>query len=386
MPPSIRDDFRRLSRRPALAVWCLLVFLTPFYVFHNGLPQPGDVLIIPLVPMAMAGWNGRLRTGFARVLRPFARFMFWVILVDLVWAVILWNWGIDQLFPTYYIFDGAIMFVGFILFERYGEAMIRLTVHVVLVDVMIQIVASVILGGGRSRNMLFFTNPNQLGYYALLAACIIALCQRRVGFGIWTAGIALTACAYLALFSSSRSAAAGIVVLFGLLVFANPRVLVIATILAGLLLLIGGPVTDATDALQARVNQPRNADLTFFEQRGYDRIWANKQYTVLGAGEGAGARFADTTIMGSGEIHSSAGTLLFCYGFVGVGLFIAFLLPLVRGASFRAALILLPPLEYTFAHQGLRFTMLWVLLSLFPILKIAQAPAKSTSVALPPAS
>ena len=69
------------------------------------------------------------------------------------------------------------------------------------------------------------------------------------------------------------------------------------------------------------------------------------------------------------EIHSSAGTILFSYGIVGALLFLVFTWRLIRGARARLVITLLPPLLYTGAHQGLRFTTLWVVLAAFVALK-----------------
>jgi hypothetical protein len=176
-------------------------------------------------------------------------------------------------------------------------------------------------------------------------------------------------CGYLALVSASRSALAGISVLLILLVFANLRVIIVASIAAVLLFLAGGPVAKAIDASAYRMSVHRMPQYNFFEQRGYDRITANKEYLVFGAGEGATYRFRESTIIGAAEIHSSAGTILFSYGVVGSCLFLFFVWRLLKGAPMRAMVMLLPPLLYTFAHQGLRFTTLWVLLPLFVVLK-----------------
>src|SRR4029079_5761391 len=117
------------------------------------------------------------------------------------------------------------------------------------------------------------------------------------------------------------------------------------------------------------LNPSSHSDATFFQERGYDRIWRNQQYLLLGAGEGGLSRFDDTAYVKNMEIHSSAGTILFSYGIVGSILFLVFMWRLIRGARARLVITLLPPLLYTGAHQGLRFTMLWIGLHVFIALK-----------------
>ena len=360
---------RLLVRQPALAVWALYIAAAPFYLVHNGLPQPGDLLIIVLVPVALSGWNGQLRRSSVRVLRPLVFFTAWVCVVDLAWCLIIGNFTLDLLFPLYYTYNALIVLSAVVLHQRYGDDFVRATLYSVYAAVMFQVVASFVMRSGTGRNTLFFYNPNQLGYYALLAACTIALTYRRVGFGAVRASIGITGCAYLAVISASRSAVAGIGLLAVLLVFSNVRVLIGATIIAAALAMAGGPVERATDSFQERIAEKSNTKLDFWEQRGYDRIWNNKEYALLGAGEGANWRFKESTKIGIAEIHSSAGTLLFCYGIVGLILFGVFAWRLVQGAPLRSTLMFVPPGLYALAHQGLRFTSLWILIAAFIALK-----------------
>jgi hypothetical protein len=244
------------------------------------------------------------------------------------------------------------------------------TVFAVTILVFVQVLSSVVIGAGSARGSVFFNNPNQLGYYALLAATLIALAHRRLQLRLATSSLALVCCGCLALISASRAAAGGIAVLLVLMLFSNPKILV-AACLAGAAVVSGiGPVADAIEASQDRVlNRSSRSDASFFQERGYDRIWRNQQYLLLGAGEGGLSRFDDTAYVKNMEIHSSAGTILFSYGIVGALLFLVFTWRLIRGARARLVITLLPPLLYTGAHQGLRFTMLWVVLAVFVALK-----------------
>jgi hypothetical protein len=223
------------------------------------------------------------------------------------------------------------------------------------------------------RGTVFFNNPNQLGLHALVVASLMALIHRRINFGVIKVSIALTGCAYLALLSGSRAALGGIAVLLFLLVFSNPRVIVATTVAAIGLLTVGGPVTRAIDVAQDRALEDRHPDQSFAEERGYDRMVQHPEYMLVGAGEGDVDRFRDRATT-AGEIHSSFATMVFSYGIVGLALFVAFLWRVVRGAPLRSALMLLPILVATLAHNGLRLTMLWVLLAIFLAL---QLPKKS---------
>jgi len=362
--------------KPALVMWAIYLFLIPFYVFKSGLPQPGDIFLVLLVPVALRGWDGRLfRRGLVAA-KPLIWFTSWVCMVDYAWAAILGNFGLFGsdtfvLFPLYYVYNTLLFLVALVLFQRYGDAFLRLTMNIVYLTIFL-LVGSSLLSVGSMRGSLFFNNPNQLGYYVLLVACLIVMVHWRLRLRLLTSSIALTCCGYLAAVSASRAAMAGIAILFALLVFSSPRVILAISALAMAFMFVGGPITSVVDSSQERVRN-RRSNVGFFAERGYDRIWEHKQYLVFGAGEGGLTRFSTTMQM---EIHSSIGTVIFSYGLVGTALFLIFMWRLVRGAPLMFAAVLIPPMAYTVAHQGLRFTMLWVLLAIFVALKPAAAATK----------
>lgn len=379
----------RLLHDPRLLVWALFVFLIPFYVFSSGLPQPGDLLVVPLAILALRMWNGRLDPTARRPLRALLAFTLWVIVVDWAWAVLESNYGLFGpntflVFPLYYIYNTLVFLVVCVLYRRYGARFLWLTLNAVLVTVLVQCAASLVLHrAGAFRGAGFFNNPNQLGFFALAAASILALGKRNLGFGMFKTGAGMTACLYLALVSASRAAVIGAGVLIALTVISNPRRIAVVIVVVLGLVAIGGPVLDAFEGTQQRLVENRYPDLNFFQERGYDRILANKQYWLLGAGEGGTARFVSTTRIGATEIHSSAGTLFFCYGLVGVALFLVFLYRVAQGAGLRSIVILAPTLIYTVAHQGLRSTPVWILFGMFVCVKhlARSAPAAAAQPA-----
>jgi hypothetical protein len=382
----------RLTHDPLLLVWALFVFMIPFYVFASGLPQPGDILVIPLALMALWSWNGRLERKTRRAVSALLLFTVWVVVVDVGWALLLGNFGVFGkdaflLFPAYYIYNTLVFLIVCVLYQRYGLRFLWLTMHIVLLSVIFQAGASFMLHRSSSfRAIGFFNNPNQLGFFALVAASIIALGKRSLGFGSLKTGLGLTGCFYLALLSASRAAVIGCGILVALTVIADPRrIAVVGTVIFGLVA-VGGPISDAIDKTQQRLVENRYPQFSFLEERGYDRILANKEYWLLGAGEGGTERFAETTMIRTAEIHSSAGTIFFAYGIVGVALFLAFLARIVAGLPLRSAVVLFPTLAYTIAHQGLRSTTVWILFGLFVCIKhlriTARAPVPAPGTAL----
>lgn len=379
--PALRpknDTLLQVLADPALIAWAIYVFLIPIYVLKNGLPQPGDFFILILLPVALYRWNGRLAGDARTAFRALVWFTAWVVLVDYSWMLLTQNFkpsGPDSffLYPIYYVYNALIFLVAIVLYRRHGDLFLRVTMYVLIGTVYLQTVSALVLRTG-PRSTLFFNNPNQLGFYALLVANMIAFVHKRIKLRLLTASSAMLCCGYLAMVSASRAAVGGIAILLALLFFSNPRVILL-TCLATITLIAAGPIAGAFDAAQNRIeNRSRNSPRTFFEERGYDRIAQHQRYILLGAGEGGFTRWEDEEHVIRMEIHSSAGTILFSYGIVGSLLFLVFAWRVMRRAPLRMMLLLAPPVGYTIAHHGLRFTLLWIMLAVYVVLKELEKP------------
>lgn len=362
----------RVCRDPSLLLWSLYILLFPVYIFKSGLPQPGDMLMLLLVPVVfLSGRNSLFRDAIGPT-RWVLLFTGYVILVNLVWSVAQNAWSMNtkdgfMMTSTYYIYNVVFFLCALVLYTRYRERFLWLTLQVTLATVVLQVLISFVYSKGGSRGSVLFNNPNQLGYYAVLSASILCLGRRKLGLGTLPATIGLLCSAYLALLSSSKAALGAVAILVAVGLLSNPRIIVVSVLGFMLLLVTSNRVTDAISAAQNRIETDESN--SFFEERGYDRLMAHKEYWFFGAGEGGYRRFKETTVIGSHELHSSAGTIFFCYGIIGSILFIRFSWAVVRGGRFRHILILLPAAAYGLTHQGLRFTLLWVLLALFVALK-----------------
>jgi hypothetical protein len=351
--------------------WVLFILLGPYYLVGNGLPQPGDWLVVLLTPLALASWNGRLSVRHSRTVKALFVFTVWVALVNWGWATVLWKWNnkFDYLLhPVFYAFNAAVFLSALIIARRDPRRFLRITVDIVFVTILAMAVMSTIGGSSSGRTAVFFNSPNQTGYYSLLSACLFALTQRPLGISRLRAGISISLCAYIALLTASRASLAGIALLVLVLVVSDPKAVIIGTIAAFALSLSAGErLEESLEFNQKRALEQRDQQ-GFARERGYDRIWRFPEYLVLGAGEGDNRRFAEEGYVPR-ELHSSFGSLLFSYGVVGMILFFVFFARCVRGAKRRSLFFLIPALSYTVAHQGLRFTMFWVLLVAFVIVK-----------------
>lgn len=374
--PSEPSLFAVLVRKPALAVWFLFLWSIPFYFGPSGLPQPGNVLLLPLLPLAVGGWNGRFEVRALRFLRALILFVGWVWIINYGWGLVTERLSLSTFghVPLYYTFNTIMVFIALVLARRHGENFFRVTFYATLTVSLFLVAASrVYRGEGGIRASLFFNNPNQLGYWSLLAATTIVVCHRNVRLGIVRTLAGLLASVYLAVLSGSRAAVGGILILSLLLVVSSPRVLIVAAVASLALLVLGGDPADALDPQGLRALQRGSRGTSFSDERAYSRIWEFKEYVLIGAGESANDRFVHEG-QHEREIHSTVGTVIFSYGVIGFVLFTQLCLRLIRGLNVRTAILLLPVMMYSVAHQGLRFSMFWIVIALFAGLRPETAP------------
>lgn len=366
-PPAWRGHLRWVLREPMLVLWCSFVLLDPIYVFASGLPQPADLIILVIAPVAFSRWNGRLNVRSKHAIRALAVFIGYVLANATLWSVTSGSWSINPKYgflmtPLFYLFDGLALLVILVLYERYGERFAWLTLRMLLISVVVQTVLTFIYTrGGQFRSYGLFNSSNQLGYYAILVAAILLLGQARFRLPMAYVLVGQLACLYLALLSASRAALASAMILLVVAVVSRLRTILVIGAVALFFAVIVNPFDAAIERSRSRIANDQT--LGVLEERGYDRLAAHPEYLLLGAGEGYYMRFKETSALGSHELHSSAGTLIFCYGVFGASLFLAFIIKVLRGADLRRVLLMLPPAAFGLSHQGLRFTLFWVLLA-----------------------
>jgi hypothetical protein len=365
-------QIRRILQDPRLMLWSLVVVLMPFYVFDSGLPQPADLLGLLLLFILIRRWNGKLRPSLARPLKSLIVFMLYVIGVNIAWSFLLLTFTLDAkegflVAPSFYIFNGLTFLAFLLMFQRYGELLLWLTARLVLISLLLQVALAFVVPRVVGRSIVMFNNPNQLGYYALLSASIVLLGQRRLRLSTIQIVVGLAASSYLALLSASKAALASIAGLGTLLLVSKLRTIVLMSLVFVILLFTDNPFSKAMERAQMRIENDKS--MQFVDERGYDRILTHPEYCVLGAGEGAYNRFRETSMIGSHELHSSMGTLFFCYGILGTILFCIFLWRTTSGSGLRAWIIVAGVFAYGMTHQGLRFRLVWVLLGMVVALR-----------------
>ena len=360
---------RALLRDPMLRAWGAFIVLFPIYILPSGLPQPADAILLVLAPLVLQRWSGRLGRPQRRAVFALLAFAIYTTVSAIVWSIWLGTASVNLrvgflLSPVFYIYNALVFVMGLALYQLRGTRFIEITVRATVVSVLIQVPLSFVFGHhSLLRSTGMFNNPNQFAYYAVLSASIIVIGQRRAGLTAIYSAVGIVACSYLALISASKAGLAATALILIVSLITRLRTVILATVIAGIALLVIDPGGETVNRTFERINTDQSYD--FAEERGYDRIAQHPEYWVLGSGEGAYYRYADTGKIGEHELHSSAGTIFFCYGFVGSTVFLWFFFQLVRVAKFRQMLMLGPVVAYGLSHQGMRVTLLWIFLALF---------------------
>lgn len=361
------------QNRGLLWGWILYLILFPFYVFESGMPQPADWLLALLIGYVfLSGVNFLSWTILpARALRYFVLYVF---IVNTAWAFFI-DQSMEKRFPSYfhtlfYIFNYLTFCFALYLYSTRKSVFFKYTAYGVSFSLILQMVLSFAGSNFSGRESLFFNNPNQLGYYALLYGTILVYLSGTVNLALGFQIAGYLAFLYLCLLSSSKAAMAGSIVLV-LVSSVNKGALNVKHVLVILILIfIGNYFITNTEIGSNLYNYAFNRFYTIgysrddsVEGRGYDRMLNDPEYMILGAGEGGYYRF--DTLLYSGEIHSSFGTILFCYGILGFSLFVLFLLRVFKYSTLLDFIYFIPVIVYSITHQGLRATPFWVLLALF---------------------
>jgi O-antigen ligase len=217
------------------------------------------------------------------------------------------------------------------------------------------------------RATLLFSNPNQLGFFGLLALAFILLLNRYTGYRASVAAFGATAAILMVLISLSKGAIlAAAILLYLYLLLAPMRDLrwrrlrpLFLVLFPVALIAIAVAFRDQIAFLAEvgdRLSQIGEQGDDSLAGRGYVRIFEWPQYLFFGAGEGLLARWEYPR-----EIHSMFGTLIFSYGLPGLGIVCALLAVAWRRNARDFAIYLVPAMLYALVHHPMRQTMFWAL-------------------------
>ena len=367
-----------MTKMKQLLFFTYLIYLVlcPYYVFNSGLPQPADIILS--IGFLALFWVFDKKYFFMKPFAILGALLALIVMVSLGNQLHLFinNLEGNTTYPVlFYVYNFlAFSFVWYLsktlslqkLYDGTGVALfISILVQFILGVFDIQNSESTWVQNG-ARDVLFFNNPNQLGYYVMLVLSLFILIPSAIKkYKVLTFVLAFMTF-YLALLSQSRVVIIGVIylIIFLLLKETYPStkksLAAIALIIGAFVLLFNTNfVEDKLDSIKVRsANRTTTLD-NEISTRGFDRIYKYPTYLLYGAGEGANQRFNPTT---NKELHSGFGTMLFSYGILGLTIFLLFLFQIIKLNFINNFLLLLPVFLYNMVHHGFRTTLFWIVL------------------------
>ena len=261
--------------------------LSPFYLLSSGLPQPSDWLLFLFSTLVFIA--GGLKFTFPVEARSI---LSWLLGLLAIIAVVNTTWtgltgNLSMLKPvSYYIFNVLVTFSLVSYFHRVGFHVLRGVSYLIIATVLIQILLIPVVATGSLRQILFFNNPNQLAYFAVVcgsmvyAANVVFPIRKSILFAF------IAACCVLAFLSVSRAGSIAMLTLIMLFFLQQP--LVILFLGVGILGVLYGLEfqLENVDEVESRFR-----DLQADSDRGYHRVYQYPEYLILGVGEGMPSRF-----------------------------------------------------------------------------------------------
>lgn len=358
----------------------LFFLLKPFYFFSSGIPQLSDVSLAFIFLLIFLSKDLSFDRRFSGFIFSAALFVFYVFLVNGIWSALL---GISFMRPSiYYLYNLMALFLMLYLYRKLGLKLFQVVYYCVTTSVILQFLLYLLLGGGSYRTILFFNNPNQLGYYGILCLAIIIVVSEKIKVNSFWFILSVIASLILIAASLSKAAIISIVIMIlSVLIFLrrntkNKWIMNAMLLFISIVFILFPNVfeqfndTSLVSNVNDRINNIGEASDDSAAGRGYDRLFRYPEYLIFGAGEGAYYRFESQ--VGVSEIHSHLGTLLFCYGIVGFFLFMLIIVQSIWKQHFSIIFPLTGAFLYGLTHNGLRHTFLWMLIGLifaskFPI-------------------
>lgn len=360
----------RTSERLFLAGWWLTIQTLPFYLWNSGTAQPTDYLLAAVASIPGILSLARLLVTDRSALVTMTAFIGVVVFENCVWAGTLG--ATDFLLTTaFYVFNATIYLGVLAHGRRIGQAFTNTTASAFTTLLATQAALSFVFPDRNvsGRLTLFFNNPNQLAYFALASATVVALiasvdgANRRLRLYAY---VAIGAASWLALRTYSRAGMLGCAGL-GFLWIARRPAIALAVLLPALVVAGSADLANSDDELMnARIAAMMNGNASeYLEDRALTRVFEFPQYLIFGAGEGQHIRFNPIGL----ELHSSLANIAFSYGVLGLVAFGALLLGSIRAPAIRTGLLLPPALFYSLFHNGLRSRVFWIVLAVAMVLR-----------------
>ena len=380
MPNSLENKLNIKITDSVLLSRIIIVYLAlkPLYLFPSGIPQISDMFLILATAYLLFSARGKIciHKSIVNWVAVFVLTLVFQCAVQLVWWLKIGEREL-LLMTTYYVFNFIAALLCLCIGNRIGTGRLKLSLcNGCFWSTLVIALGLVVNRGSDERMKGFFNNPNQLGYYALLVTTVIAFFPDQLPK--WKNAVILTIAAAanaLSLSKASIVGLAGLTVCYFIWGFRErtlrrmvTRTLVLLFFFAAVywFLFSDSSIIQGNQLLSSLQTRLRNIgsenDSTLGSGRGYDRMQELGSNFLWGEGEGAYDRFQ---VLTGKEIHSTLINTIVSYGAVGSVAYLWLMgrTVLRRGVWVRNLACVSGIVLYSFTHNGIRNTLLWILLA-----------------------
>lgn len=357
----------RAGIRPVDILFFAGIATLPLYLLPSGMPQISHCILL-LASSAYATRFVKFRISNDKLLYIVLALALWIFIRQSLYS---FNSDTYHIEPVLFIVCNIVIATGLIFYQfDKGEHAYKVIFYAAALAVAVSFV-SLLLGGstiivddeeGIRRSVGTFNNPNQLGYFAVCAAGIISVVSFKRGVGRILVAPAFAICLYLAAISLSKAAMVAIIFYLLMVVGVSAKLRAMVVVFSA----FAGSFIYFLDLSQfsfvrrlGEIGADKDDNMI---SRGYGVLLDPDLRLFYGWGEG----YANLTI--GHEVHSTLGNMLISYGIVGFALCVVALL-LIFARSYRiggwgyALAVILPINLYGLTHNGFRFSIFWVFLS-----------------------
>lgn len=381
MTINLEDKKDNLGKGIFLALY---IALKPIYLRASGTLQLCDIFLVLISIYLFVSNRGKFKMDYrvSSYVKTFALLCFYQFVINIIWTCAT---GTSMLRATlYYLFNFIAFFDFAIIADEIGNDKVkRATMIGGFISLVITSVGLVMSLGSGGRGLGYFNNPNQLGYYALIVFTYVLVCGQGFNRVINISMIVMSVWAVIA--SSSKAAFLGIIIstvfyiLFASEDGSKKRIgiqllgIAFVGILAYVFFFSTNRIVLSNESLlmmrRRILNMSLENDTALGGGRGYDRIKEVGIHLLWGVGEGAYNRFQTMTNM---EVHSTFASLIVSYGLIGfIGYVTLFFKSISnRRYTIRNLAIVSGLLFYQMSHNGIRNTLLWLLLAILLMEKV----------------
>lgn len=356
-------------------VFILALGLLPVYLFPSGGPQVVDG---PLLILLAAHFLRRSKAepALKRNVAPFLPFIGWAIIINLIYFLL----NTSDYVPLFKSAELLYTFLIFLVFSHYFNIILEeKRINYIYIGFIFSIILIPLIPGYQGeraiRSVLSFNNPNQLGYYSLILASIAALLLKFKEYYhldkpiyYWADVVILFFAHFLCLLSLSRGALLGLAFLdLWLLPRMTRKILLLfAPALIMVLLVVVWRPALVEERLQGRPGREITAETAQeeMEKRILHQFSIMKGMDYL-VGRGGRSLTPHEGARDIKEVHNIFGEIFRCYGLIGLGFFIYWLLGMLWRSRVVSAgwYVWGALLIYNMTHYGLRFRSFWLLLA-----------------------